>query len=137
MGRVLTLALLLSIPASAQAAEGADAILRELGLASSAEIVSVEALRLANGSVMVTLVPDHATRLVGDPGISVLPVDAAGLPVAAPVILKDNTQEYFPLPPALTVDPGAATALRVEYAYCVVAKQCLFGDVTVPVPRQG
>jgi hypothetical protein len=134
----LVLAVLACLPAAAaRADEGADAILRELGLKPSMEIVAVDAARRPDGSVAVTLTPEGATKLVADPGVSVVPVDRQGLPVADAVTLKDSSREYFALPPVVEVAPGDADALRVEYAYCIVAKQCLFGDVTVPVPGPG
>jgi hypothetical protein len=134
MWRILALASVLCLPAAARAGEGADAILRDLGLAPSSEIVTVETVRQPDGRVLVTLMPEGGARLVADPGVSVVPIDGLGLPVAGAVALKDGSKEYFTMPPMLTVEPGAASALRVEYAYCVIAKQCLFGDVTVPVP---
>ncbi len=137
MRPALVLAVLACLPAAARADEGADAILRDLGLKPSTEIVAVDAARRPDGVVAVTLTPDGATKLVADPGVSVVPVDRLGLPVADAVTLKDSSREYFTLPPVVEVTPGDADALRVEYAYCIVAKQCLFGDVTVPVPGPG
>jgi len=133
----LALALLLCASTAAWADEGADAILRDLGLKPSAEIVAVLTMRRPDGSVAVTLTPQRDAKLVADPGVTVVPVDRLGLPVAAAVTLKDSAQEYFMMPPMLQVAPGSASALRVEYAYCVISKQCLFGDVTVPVPGPG
>jgi hypothetical protein len=132
--RALTLVSFLSLSVAAGASEGADTILRDLGLEPSAEIVSVEAARRADGWVVVRLVPQGSAKLVADPGISVAPVDELGLPSGAVVSLKDVSREYFDLPPVLEIEPGAAPALRVEYAYCVIAKQCLFGDTIVQVP---
>jgi hypothetical protein len=128
-------ALALCTPAVLRAEDPADLlILRDLGLGSATQVVTVAAARRADGLVVVTLTPDGQAKLVADPGITVIPVDAAGRPVGDPVLMVDIAQEYFPFPPSLAVQPGTASALRVEYAYCVVAKQCLFGDVNVPVP---
>ncbi|HEX2529508.1 MAG TPA: hypothetical protein VHL31_24840 [Geminicoccus sp.] len=132
--RALALATLLLAPAAAAAQDPANDLLRDLGLAPAAQLVTVQALRRADGLVVVTLTPQGAVKLVADPGVSVVPVDQAGLPVADPVAMLDRAKEYFPLPPSLVVHPGTAAALKVEYAYCVVAKQCLFGDVTVAIP---
>ncbi|WP_027134997.1 hypothetical protein [Geminicoccus roseus] len=134
MRRVLALASILCLPLAARAGEDADALLRGLGLKPSGEIVSVDAARSAGGQVSVRLVPAAGAKLVADPGVTVVPVDRLGLPLGAPVTLRDSAQEYFQAPPVLLVEPGGAQALRVEYAYCVVAKQCLFGDVVVAVP---
>ncbi|WP_222183988.1 hypothetical protein [Geminicoccus harenae] len=137
LARVLTVLLLgLGLPAVAMAGQGggADAILRDLGLAAPAEIVRVATSRQPDGSIAVMLQPNGQAKLVADPGITVVPVDAGGLPVAPQVELVDRSREYFDLPPVLEVAPGAASSLRVEYAYCVVERQCLFGDATVPVP---
>ncbi|HWL71990.1 MAG TPA: hypothetical protein VNS22_26905 [Geminicoccus sp.] len=137
LARVLTV-LLLGLPAAGMAGQGAgggaDAILRDLGLAAPAEIVRVATSRQPDGSIAVMLQPNGQAKLVADPGVTVVPVDPAGMAVAEPAALVDHGQEYFTLPPVIQVRPGEATALRVEYAYCVVDKQCLFGDVTVPVP---
>jgi hypothetical protein len=133
--RVLTV-LFLALPAAALAGQGtgADAILRDLGLGGPAEIVQVATSRQPDGSVAVMLQANGQAKLVADPGVTVVPVDQAGMAVAEAAALVDRAQEYFALPPVVRVQPGTATALRVEYAYCVVDKQCLFGDVTVPVP---
>ena len=132
---VLALAsLLLLAGASARAETGADALLRDLGLAPAADIVAIRATRRADGVVVVTLTPAGATKLVSDPGVTVSPVDETGRPAGASVSMTDRTTEYFTSPPLLEVHPGPASFLRVEYAYCVVAKQCLFGDATVAVP---
>ena len=129
----LVLLALTYLPAAASAADDADALLRKLGLRPAAEVVRVDTAQAANGQVRVTLLADPGVHLVADPGVSVQPVDAYGLPTAAMVELKESGQEYFDAPPQLIVDAGGADRLHVQYAYCVVAKQCLFGDVTVPV----
>ena len=135
IGRCLVLLLAVCLPASARAADEADAILRDLGLQPASQVVRVDAVREVDGQIRVTLTALDGVHLVADPGVSVVPVDRSGLPAAEPTALKDSGHEYFDWPPVLQVDAGAATGLRVEYAYCVVAKQCLFGDVTVPVPN--
>lgn len=135
--RVLVLAsLLLLADAGARAQTSTDALLRDLGLAPAADIVTIRASRRADGVVVVTLTPNGATKLVSDPGVTVSPVDNAGVPVGASVTMADRTAEYFAAPPLLEVRPGPATFLHVEYAYCVVARQCLFGDATIAVPTE-
>jgi hypothetical protein len=131
---LLAAALAPCLSAGAQAEDPADLVLRDLGLAPAAQVVTVDTARRADGLVAVTLVPSGQVKLVADPGVTVFPVDSAGQPVGDPTSIVDIKKEYFTLPPSLAVQPGPASALRVEYAYCVVTKQCLFGDVTVPVP---
>jgi hypothetical protein len=88
-------------------------------------------------ALLVRLEPAAGTRLVADPGVSVTLADRA-----APVTWALPGQDYFSTPPEVripVVDPQAQGPwpIRVEYAYCVVERQCLFGEATLLVAATG
>lgn len=88
-------------------------------------------------ALVVRLEPATGTRLVADPGISVVLTDRA-----APVTWTLPGQDYFATPPVVRVPLPAPEApgpwpIRVEYAYCVVERQCLFGEATLLVGASG
>lgn len=133
MRALATAALVTLLPGAASASE-VDDLLRGMGLAPSAEQVAITAARAPGGEVAITLTPKGGARLVADPGITITPIDAAGSAVAPAAERSSPDHEYFTTPPTLHLSPGPAVDLKVEYAYCVVEKQCLFGEATVPVP---
>jgi hypothetical protein len=87
--------------------------------------------------LVVTLVPKGAVKLVADPGVTVTPVARAGLDwgAGAPVSETDPDGGYFAEPPVVRVpfagEDGRPVEAEVEYAYCVVDYQCLFGTARV------
>lgn len=90
----------------------------------------------AGTELVVTLTPSGAARLVADPGITVTPLaGAAALPPGEPVALVDPDLGYMTEPPVLRVPlPGHAggpVEAQVEYAYCLIDTQCLFGEALV------
>ena len=122
------------LPCAASASE-VDELLRGMGLVPSAEQVAITTARTSGGEVAITLTPQGGAKLVADPGITITPIDAAGSAVAPVAERSSADHEYFTTPPTLHLAPGPAVDLKVEYAYCVVEKQCLFGEATVPVPN--
>jgi hypothetical protein len=90
--------------------------------------------------LVVSLLPKGAAKLVADPGITVTPLPATpdGVAPGAPVELIDPSVEYLTEPPELHVPvaagPGPLEA-RVDYAYCLVDYQCLFGETTLRIER--
>lgn len=90
----------------------------------------------AGTELVVTLTPSGAARLVADPGITVTPLAGnAAPPPGEPVALVDPNLGYMTEPPVLRVPlPGHAggpVEAQVEYAYCLVDTQCLFGEAVV------
>jgi hypothetical protein len=87
--------------------------------------------------LVVTLTPKGAVKLVADPGVTVTPVPRAGLAwsTATPVTESDPDLDYFAAPLILRVpfgaEDGQPVEADVEYAYCVVDYQCLFGAAKV------
>jgi hypothetical protein len=87
--------------------------------------------------LVVTLVPKGAVKLVADPGVTVTPVPRHGLTwsAEAPVSRVDAEQDYFAEPPTIRVpfaaEDGKPVEAEVEYAYCLVDYQCLFGTARV------
>jgi hypothetical protein len=81
--------------------------------------------------LVVTLLPHGAAKLVADPGITVTPLNGAGPPLE----LVDPSRDYLAEPPLLRLPlpghSGGPVVARVDYAYCLVDYQCLFGEATV------
>ena len=93
--------------------------------------------RDARAELVVTLVPKGKAKLVADPGVVVTPRLRPGLVWSAstPVSRVDPEIGYFDEPPTLrlpfTANDGRPVEASVEYAYCLVDYQCLFGQTTV------
>lgn len=87
--------------------------------------------------LVVTFVAKGEVKLVADPGITVTPQSREGITWAAtgPVSHVDPDQAYFADPPILRLpfegSDGEPVKASVEYAYCLVDYQCLFGEATV------
>jgi hypothetical protein len=92
--------------------------------------------------LVVTLVPKGAVRLVADPGVAVTPLPRDGLAwsVTEPVSRADAAQAYFAEPPTIRIpfagEDGKPVEASVEYAYCLVDYQCLFGETRVSAPTR-
>jgi hypothetical protein len=92
----------------------------------------------AGTELVVTLTPSGAARLVADPGITVTPLAGPdAVPPGGPVELVDPSLDYMTEPPVLRIPlpdhDGGAVEARVDYAYCLVDSQCLFGEAVVRV----
>ncbi|MDX6748752.1 hypothetical protein SH611_02920 [Geminicoccaceae bacterium 1502E] len=91
------------------------------------------------GELIVVLRPHGAARLLGEPGIRVTPRSAPGVAWTAPVPLEAQLEGggYFDGPPELRLPfrgrPGSALEAQVEYSYCLVDYQCLFGETMLAV----
>jgi hypothetical protein len=136
---VLTTALVLG--ESARAAEPLADLLGRLAPAKAPE-GSVEVVgwveRNGNQSeLVVTLVPKGRVKLVADPGVTVtpLPRDGVAWSVSEPVSRVDPGEGYFTEPPTVRVpfagEDGRPVEAAVEYAYCLVDYQCLFGETRI------
>ncbi len=88
--------------------------------------------------LVVTLTPSGVAKLAADPGIVVTPLPRPdGAVPGAPVELVDPDLGYLTEPPTLRVPlphhAGGPVEARVDYAYCLVTTQCLFGETVVRV----
>lgn len=140
------LAVLLLTPVAAGAAEPLGALLDKLAPVrapqGSVEVVGWIERTDARLELVVTLVPKGKVKLVADPGITVTPVRRPGIAWSAdaPVSKVDPDRDYFPEPPILRVpfegEDGKPVEATVEYAYCLVDVQCLFGEAKVRAATQ-
>ncbi|HMR32486.1 MAG TPA: hypothetical protein PKA13_15515 [Geminicoccaceae bacterium] len=88
--------------------------------------------------LVVTLTPRGVARLAADPGIVVTPLARPdGEAPGEPVELVDPNLGYLTEPPVLRVPlprhDGGEVEAQVDYAYCLVSSQCLFGEAVVRV----
>lgn len=89
--------------------------------------------------IVITLRPEGAVKLVADPGITVTPVgiSSAQWLTDMPQDRVDEGQDYFDQPPMLRLpfaaEDGQPIELRIDYAYCIIDYQCLFGEETLSV----
>ena len=92
--------------------------------------------------LVVTFVPKGQVKLVADPGITVTPLPRAGIDWGPdqPVSLVETGRDYFATPPVIRLpfaaQDGQPVAAKVDYAYCLVDYQCLFGEATVSVSTE-
>jgi hypothetical protein len=118
-------------------------LLQRLAPKAAAPGASVEVLAWAEGTppartLVVTFATKGEAKLVADPGVSVRPLPRAGLTWAdaEPAVRLVPGRDYFAAPPILRLPFRSAAGpveAHVEYAYCLVARQCLFGEETVRV----
>jgi hypothetical protein len=86
--------------------------------------------------LVVRVEPRGAAKLVAEPGVVVTPLPRDGVSWPAPSAQSELTgRSYFDAPvevrlPVSTAGAGAVEA-DVEYAYCLVDYQCLFGEARV------
>jgi hypothetical protein len=135
-----------ALAGGAQAAEPLGSLLDKLAPAKapqgSVEVTSWVERSGRNSELVVQLVPKGRVKLVADPGITVTPVPRAGIAwsAAAPVSEVDTGRDYFTTPPTLRVpfagEDGKPVEAAVEYAYCLVDYQCLFGEAKVSASTQ-
>lgn len=137
-GAVLAAALVASAPARAE-----DAVGTLLGrLAPPAPQGTVKLLSWVEeadrgAELVITFIPEGGVKLVADPGVTVTPVARDGIAWTGAVPLHHARAglDYFAPPLTLrlpfTGGDGRPVDAAVEYAYCVVDQQCLFGQATV------
>lgn len=146
--RLLPMAALaaVSMAAPAIAGEPLSALLGQIAPAKapagSVEVLSWVERNGTQPELVVTLVPKGQVKLVADPGVTVTPVARSGITWAAPTVMStpEPGHDYFPEPPTLRLpfaaEDGKPVEAGVEYAYCLVDYQCLFGEAKVSVPTQ-
>ena len=112
------------------------------GLTAETASVDVQAWieRTPDGPVLqVAVTPEGTAKLVTDPGIEVRPDPRATLGWRADLPAHDvvpggdywHSTRYVALP--FTHEDGAPIAVEVDYAWCIEAAQCFYGDVTLEV----
>jgi hypothetical protein len=135
----LAAATVLAIVAGGSAALAGDVL---DGLIQPAARDTVEVSAWVEGSpaerdLVVSLVPRGKVKLVADPGILVEPVRRAGVVWARPGPIEHRlpAQAYFDGAQLVRVPLRSADDRPIEadvdYAYCLVAMQCLFGETRV------
>jgi hypothetical protein len=144
--RASVLALVLPMAANAAAAEPLATLLDQIAPATapegSVDVVGWVERDGARPELVVTLVPKGQVKLVADPGIVVTPVARDGVEWAAaqPVSRIDGSRSYFAEPPTIRLpfagEDGRPVEASVEYAYCLVDYQCLFGEARVSAPTR-
>ena len=88
-------------------------------------------------AVVVSIEPEGKTKLIADPGITVVPVERRDITWLVPLPHRhvDASREYFEPAASMRLpfagEDGLPIELDVEYAYCVVDYQCFFGEETV------
>jgi hypothetical protein len=142
----LMLAGTLSLADPVPAAEALDSLLGRLAPTAApqgtVDVVGWIERDGAQPELVVTLVPKGRVKLVADPGVTVTPLPREGLAwsLAAPVSQVDPGRDYFAEPPTLRIpfagEDGRPVEAAIEYAYCLVDYQCLFGEARVSVPTQ-
>lgn len=147
-GRLLPLAALavVSMAIPAKAGEPLSTLLGQIAPAKapagSVDVLSWVERDGSRPELVVTLVPRGEVKLVADPGVTVTPVARSGVTWAAPTAMStpEPGHNYFPEPPTLRLpfeaEDGKPVEAAVEYAYCLVDYQCLFGEAKVSVPTQ-
>lgn len=138
------LALLAATPVAARAAESLGSLLNQIAPAKAPE-GSVDVMGWVEregdrSELVVTLVPKGQVKLVADPGVTVTPIARDGVTWQgdAPVSTVVPEGDYFKEPPTVRVPfaggDGKPVEADVEYAYCLVDYQCLFGTAKVAAP---
>ena len=88
-------------------------------------------------ALVVSFATEGDVKLVADPGIVVEPLGRNGLTWDSPEPVEKKTVglDYFSAPPVIKLpfaeEDGEPIEARVEYAYCFVDYQCLFGEQIV------
>jgi hypothetical protein len=136
--------LLVANPAAGYATESLGALLNQIAPPQapqgSVEVMGWVERDGGKSELVVTLTPKGAVKLVGDPGVTVTPVPRAGVAWAGdgPVSRVEPGGDYFKEPPTIRVPfaggDGKPVEADVEYAYCLVDYQCLFGTAKVSAP---
>lgn len=134
----------LGAPATVRATQDLGSLLSDLGIAAPEKrqgqvrvVARIE--RTAGGSTVlaVDFLPHGEAKLVADPGITLVAMTAEGVRwpegTEARAVLPGTA--YFDRPPELRLPveaaPGTVVEAEVDYAWCLVGWQCLFGSERV------
>jgi hypothetical protein len=139
------LALLAATPVAAPAAESLGSLLNRIAPAKAPE-GSVEVMGWVErdgqqSELVVTLVPKGQVKLVADPGVTVTPVARDGVTWKGDAVSRVEPEgDYFKEPPTVRVPfaggDGKPVEANVDYAYCLVDYQCLFGTAKIAAPTE-
>lgn len=136
---------LLAQGAPARATQDFGSLLSDLGIAAPEKkegrvrVVARIERDAADGSPVLAIdfLPQGEARLVADPGITVLAVAAEGVrwPAGGEARAVLPGTAYFDSPPRVRLpveaEPGTVVEADVDYAWCLVGWQCLFGNERV------
>ena len=139
--RLGAIALLAATPLAASAAESLGSLLNQIAPAKAPE-GSVDVMGWVErdgeqSELVVSLIPKGRVKLVADPGVTVTPIARDGVTWKgdAPVSTLVPEGGYFKEPPTVRVPfvggDGKPVEANVDYAYCLVDYQCLFGTAKV------
>lgn len=138
------LAVLAAMSGPAAAADSLGSLLNQIAPPKipqgSVDVLSWVEQGKQGSELVVSLVPKGQVKLVADPGVTVTPVARNGVAWqdGAPVSKIEPDRDYFAEPPTVRVpfagNDGKPVEAEVEYAYCLVDYQCLFGTTKVTAP---
>lgn len=140
-------ALLASAGVAPAVAAGLGDLLEKLGPKAAASKGEVAVTgRVENGregsELVVRLEPRGAVKIVAEPGVTVTPAARDGVAWAVPELLHEIAGQQYLNPPVelrlpFVAERGGPVEARVDYAYCIVDYQCLFGEATVRAAASG
>ncbi len=149
LGMLLAVSMAPALPA--RATEDVGSLLSDLGIAAPAKkegrvrVIARIGREAGTGRSLLTIdfLPEGDAKLVADPGITVVAVDGDGVrwPAGTEARAVLPGTSYFETPPEVRLPveapPGATVEADVDYAWCLVGWQCLFGNerVRVVVPE--
>lgn len=143
----LALQLAAGLAAPAQATEPLSTLLQDLGVAPAAKkqghvqvLARIERNPTTGATQLaIDLLPEGEARLVADPGVTVVALASEGVawPAGTEIRAVLPGVPYFDTPPELRLPveaaPGALVEADVDFAWCLVGWQCLFGSERVRV----
>ena len=122
-------------------AAGLGGLLEKLGPAAAAPKGDVAVTGWIEGGrdgteLVVHLETRGGAKLVAEPGVTVTPAARGGVAWAFPELVHEIAGQGYLKPPVelrlpFTAEHGGPIEARVDYAYCIVDYQCLFGEATV------
>jgi len=142
-----TAALLAAAGATPAGAAGLGGLLEKLGPAAATPKGDVAVTGWVEGGrdgteLVVRLEPRGDAKIVAEPGVTVTPAARDGVAWALPELVHEVAGQGYLKPPVELRLPFAAehrgpVEARVDYAYCIVDYQCLFGEATVRAEAMG
>lgn len=141
LGLLCSLSACLALAGSPALSAGPRSLLDGFGPAAAPKGEVLVTARVERGTaddteLVVRLEPRGAAKLLAEPGVTATPVARDGVTWAIPSLLREEVEGgYFDRPVELRLPFaagfGGSVEALVEYAYCFVDYQCLFGEATV------
>ena len=140
-GTAALLAVAGATPAGAAGSAGLGGLLEKLGPVAATPKGDVAVTGWIEGGrdgteLVVHLETHGGAKLVAEPGVTVTPAARGGVAWAFPELVHEIPGQGYLKPPVelrlpFTAEHGGPIEARVDYAYCIVDYQCLFGEATV------